>query len=62
MTIAHAPNHPTHRDLAGPARPAPDLEAIKQRQQATWSTGDYHVIASPSANPQAVTIITVRVE
>ena len=24
----------------------PDLEAIKARQQATWSTGDYHVIAT----------------
>lgn len=45
MTIAHAPD-PT----AGPADPVstpkPDLEAIKGRQQATWSTGDYHVIAT----------------
>lgn len=26
---------------AGPAAPAPDLEAIKARQQATWASGDY---------------------
>jgi SAM-dependent methyltransferase len=45
MTIAPA------QDLtADPAEsttpPQPDLEAIKVRQQATWSTGDYHVIAT----------------
>src|SRR6478672_10870968 len=45
MTIAPA------QDLtADPAEsttfPEPDLEAIKARQQATWSTGDYHVIAT----------------
>jgi SAM-dependent methyltransferase len=45
MTIAPA------QDLtANPAEsttlPQPDLEAIKARQQATWSTGDYHVIAT----------------
>jgi ubiquinone/menaquinone biosynthesis C-methylase UbiE len=26
--------------------PAPDLAAIKQRQQATWASGDYHRIAA----------------
>src|SRR3954471_11034263 len=26
--------------------PAPDLEAIKLRQQATWSSGDYHMIGT----------------
>jgi ubiquinone/menaquinone biosynthesis C-methylase UbiE len=26
--------------------PAPDLAAIKQRQQATWSSGDYHMIGT----------------
>lgn len=26
--------------------PAPDLVAIKSRQQQTWSSGDYHVIAT----------------
>lgn len=25
---------------------APDLNAIKQRQQATWATGDYHMIGT----------------
>ena len=25
---------------------APDLTAIKQRQQATWSSGDYHMIGT----------------
>jgi SAM-dependent methyltransferase len=28
------------------AAPAPDLAAIKQRQQATWASGDYHRIAT----------------
>ncbi|HSL77055.1 MAG TPA: methyltransferase domain-containing protein [Candidatus Limnocylindrales bacterium] len=28
------------------ATPAPDLAAIKTRQQATWSSGDYHMIAT----------------
>lgn len=26
--------------------PTPDLAAIKQRQQATWASGDYHLIAT----------------
>jgi SAM-dependent methyltransferase len=26
--------------------PAPDLDAVKARQQATWATGDYHVIGA----------------
>ena len=28
------------------ATPAPDLAAIKTRQQATWSSGDYHMIGT----------------
>jgi ubiquinone/menaquinone biosynthesis C-methylase UbiE len=28
------------------ARPVPDLAAVKQRQQATWSSGDYHMIGT----------------
>jgi len=27
-------------------RPSPDLAAIKQKQQATWSSGDYHMIGT----------------
>ena len=26
--------------------PAPDLSAVKQRQQAAWSSGDFHVVAA----------------
>ena len=26
--------------------PAPDLSAVKQRQQATWASGDYHMIGT----------------
>ena len=33
-------------DLARTDAPAPDLAAIKQRQQATWSSGDYQLIAT----------------
>ena len=29
-----------------PSAGAPDLAAIKQRQQATWSSGDYHMIGT----------------
>ena len=29
-----------------PAPAAPDLAAIKKRQQATWSSGDYHMIGT----------------
>jgi 2-polyprenyl-3-methyl-5-hydroxy-6-metoxy-1,4-benzoquinol methylase len=31
---------------ATPVPPPPDLEAIKQRQQATWASGDYAVIGT----------------
>src|SRR5215212_4962231 len=31
---------------AAPAALAPDLSAIKDRQQATWSSGDYHRIGT----------------
>src|SRR5262245_43311381 len=30
----------------GPSAAAPDLAAVKQRQQATWSSGDYHMIGT----------------
>ena len=36
MTIAQEPSSPTQ----------PDLAAIKQRQQATWASGDYHMIGT----------------
>jgi len=29
-----------------PATSSPDLASIKQRQQATWASGDYHMIAT----------------
>jgi len=45
MTIAHAPDLSTD-PAESTTVPQPDLEAIKARQQATWSTGDYHVIAT----------------
>jgi SAM-dependent methyltransferase len=45
MTIAHAAN-PTATPAGTTSNPPPDLESIKARQQATWSTGDYHVIAT----------------
>jgi SAM-dependent methyltransferase len=32
-----------------PAVPAPDLTAIKARQQATWASGDYHMIGTQIA-------------
>src|SRR5512134_2962141 len=32
--------------LQAPASPAPDFAAIKQRQQATWASGDYAVIGT----------------
>ena len=32
--------------MSATATPAPDLAAIKSRQQQTWSSGDYHVIAA----------------
>jgi ubiquinone/menaquinone biosynthesis C-methylase UbiE len=28
------------------ATPAPDLAAVKQRQQAAWASGDFHVVAA----------------
>jgi ubiquinone/menaquinone biosynthesis C-methylase UbiE len=34
---------------AGDAPAAPDLHAIKRRQQATWSSGDYHMIGTQIA-------------
>jgi SAM-dependent methyltransferase len=41
--------HEAALDLADAATgdvPTPDLEAIKRRQQATWASGDYQVIAT----------------
>ena len=31
---------------ANPAPAAPDLVAVKGRQQATWASGDYHMIGT----------------
>ena len=36
----------TTMDPAPTPGPAPDLAAINQRQQATWSSGDYHMIGT----------------
>lgn len=38
------PAHPTPSSQAGPSSPGPDLAAIKQRQQATWASGDFAVV------------------
>ena len=46
MTIAHAPAVPNPAETMTTAMPAPDLEAIKGRQQATWASGDYHMIGT----------------
>jgi ubiquinone/menaquinone biosynthesis C-methylase UbiE len=37
---------PTARPAPGADPAAPDLGAIKQRQQATWASGDYHMIGT----------------
>ena len=39
-------NAPTELRAAIAATPAPDLSAIKLRQQATWASGDYAVIGT----------------
>src|SRR5215831_15338382 len=36
----------TTRTPATPVSPAPDYAAIKQRQQATWASGDFAVIGT----------------
>ncbi|HEY7130924.1 MAG TPA: methyltransferase domain-containing protein [Candidatus Limnocylindrales bacterium] len=46
MTIAHAPAAPNPAETMTTATPMPDLEAIKGRQQATWASGDYHMIGT----------------
>jgi SAM-dependent methyltransferase len=46
MTIAHAPAMPNPAETMTTAMPMPDLEAIKGRQQATWASGDYHMIGT----------------
>src|SRR5690349_13122244 len=46
MTIAHSPDLTTDPPETSTSSPQPNLEAIKARQQVTWSTGDYHVIAT----------------
>lgn len=38
------PVQPTPSSQAGPGSPGPDLAAIKQRQQATWASGDFAVV------------------
>lgn len=42
MIIATTPD----RTGATPSAPLPDLAAIKTRQQATWASGDYHMIGT----------------
>jgi SAM-dependent methyltransferase len=46
--LAHRPPEHTMTPTteARPAAPAPDLAAIKQRQQATWASGDFAVIGT----------------
>src|SRR5512134_2289199 len=36
----------TSSTLAAPATPTPDLATIKQRQQATWASGDFAVVGT----------------
>src|SRR3954467_15492430 len=38
--------HAMTTSTPGDPDPTPDLAAIKTRQQATWSSGDYHVIGT----------------
>ena len=38
------PVQPTPSSPASPGAPGPDLAAIKQRQQATWASGDFAVV------------------
>ena len=38
------PAQPTSTSPASPGAPGPDLAAIKQRQQATWASGDFAVV------------------
>ncbi len=38
------PTQPSPSSQAGPNVPGPDLAAIKQRQQATWASGDFAVV------------------
>ena len=49
MNIANATAIEAHepRNVDGP--PSPDLAAIKRRQQATWASGDYHMIGTQIA-------------
>jgi ubiquinone/menaquinone biosynthesis C-methylase UbiE len=49
MNIANATaiEAPGPMNLDGP--PPPDLAAIKRRQQATWASGDYHMIGTQIA-------------
>jgi len=50
--IAFATNHPRPLGISAPIIPAgplptpPNLAAIKQRQQQTWASGDFSVVAS----------------
>jgi len=38
------PAQPSPSPQANPSTPGPDLAAIKQRQQATWASGDFAVV------------------
>ncbi len=46
MTIAHVSATPNPAATLTTSMPVPDFEAIKVRQQSTWASGDYHMIAT----------------
>jgi 2-polyprenyl-3-methyl-5-hydroxy-6-metoxy-1,4-benzoquinol methylase len=46
MTIAHSPATTNSGEPMPTITQLPDLEAIKVRQQATWASGDYHMIGT----------------
>ena len=46
MSIAQRPSNETGAGRIIDAAPAPDYAAIKGRQQATWASGDYHMVGT----------------
>ena len=46
MTSTYEPAVEAVTNALPATSPAPDLAAIKQRQQATWASGDYHMIGT----------------
>jgi len=45
-TAIRSPSHTTGAATAAPANAKPDYAAIKQRQNATWASGDYSVVGT----------------